>query len=290
MPEHGHHGHGGEMTPEQQKQMIEQQLNLSRNLGQIKYKIAVMSGKGGVGKSTVAANIAEAFQKEGFTTGILDADIHGPNIPKMLGVEDQDIMINEERHMMPVEAPSGLKVMSMAFMLDSIDTPIIWRGPQKTGSIKQLIADVAWGPLDVLIIDNPPGTGDEPLTVLQTIPDIDAVVMVTTPNVVSQEDVLKCVKMVEMLNVENIGLVENMAYYECPHCNEKLHIFGKGDGKAFADEMEITYLGDLPLTEKVSSSPNKGGVMVTIEPKSDVTKRFTEIVNEIQDDFFKKED
>ncbi len=290
MPEHGHHGHGGEMTPEQQKQMIEQQLNLSKNLGQIKYKIAVMSGKGGVGKSTVAANIAEAFQKEGFTTGILDADIHGPNIPKMLGVEDQDIMINEERHMMPVEAPSGLKVMSMAFMLDSIDTPIIWRGPQKTGSIKQLIADVAWGPLDVLIIDNPPGTGDEPLTVLQTIPDIDAVVMVTTPNVVSQEDVLKCVKMVEMLNVENIGLVENMAYYECPHCNEKLHIFGKGDGKDFADEMEITYLGDLPLTEKVSSSPNKGGVMVTIEPKSDVTKRFTEIVNEIQDDFFKKED
>jgi len=290
MPEHGHHGHGGEMTPEQQKQMIEQQLNLSRNLGQIKYKIAVMSGKGGVGKSTVAANIAEAFQKEGFTTGILDADIHGPNIPKMLGVEDQDIMINEERHMMPVEAPSGLKVMSMAFMLDSIDTPIIWRGPQKTGSIKQLIADVAWGPLDVLIIDNPPGTGDEPLTVLQIIPDIDAVVMVTTPNVVSQEDVLKCVKMVEMLNVENIGLVENMAYYECPHCNEKLHIFGKGDGKDFADEMEITYLGDLPLTEKVSSSPNKGGVMVTIEPKSDVTKRFTEIVNEIQDDFFKKED
>lgn len=290
MPEHGHHGHGGEMTPEQQKQMIEQQLNLSRNLGQIKYKIAVMSGKGGVGKSTVAANIAEAFQKEGFTTGILDADIHGPNIPKMLGVEDQDIMINEERHMMPVEAPSGLKVMSMAFMLDSIDTPIIWRGPQKTGSIKQLIADVAWGPLDVLIIDNPPGTGDEPLTVLQTIPDIDAVVMVTTPNVVSQEDVLKCVKMVEMLNVENIGLVENMAYYECPHCNEKLHIFGKGDGKDFADEIEITYLGDLPLTEKVSSSPNKGGVMVTIEPKSDVTKRFTEIVNEIQDDFFKKED
>lgn len=290
MPEHGHHGHGGEMTPEQQKQMIEQQLNLSRNLGQIKYKIAVMSGKGGVGKSTVAANIAEAFQKEGFTTGILDADIHGPNIPKMLGVEDQDIMINEERHMMPVEAPSGLKVMSMAFMLDSIDTPIIWRGPQKTGSIKQLIADVAWGPLDVLIIDNPPGTGDEPLTVLQTIPDIDAVVMVTTPNVVSQEDVLKCVKMVEMLNVENIGLVENMAYYECPHCNEKLHIFGKGDGKDFSDEMEITYLGDLPLTEKVSSSPNKGGVMVTIEPKSDVTKRFTEIVNEIQDDFFKKED
>ncbi len=290
MPEHGHHGHGGAMTPEQQKQMIEQELNLAKNLGQIKYKIAVMSGKGGVGKSTVAANLAETFQKEGFTTGILDADIHGPNIPKMLGVEDQEIMINEERHMMPVEAPSGLKVMSMAFMLDSIDTPIIWRGPQKTGSIKQLIADVAWGPLDVLIIDNPPGTGDEPLTVLQTIPDIDAVVMVTTPNVVSQEDVLKCVNMVEMLKVENIGLIENMAYYECPHCGEQLHIFGKGDGQDFADEMEINYLGDLPLTEKVSNSPDKGGVISTIDPKSDVTKRFAEIVKQIQDDFFKKEE
>lgn len=289
MPEHGHHGHGGEMTPEQQKQMIDNKLNLSRNLGQIKYKIAVMSGKGGVGKSTVAA-ILQKLSKRRIYYRNIGCRYSRSEHTKNVRCEDQDIMINEERHMMPVEAPSGLKVMSMAFMLDSIDTPIIWRGPQKTGSIKQLIADVAWGPLDVLIIDNPPGTGDEPLTVLQTIPDIDAVVMVTTPNVVSQEDVLKCVKMVEMLNVENIGLVENMAYYECPHCNEKLHIFGKGDGKDFADEMEITYLGDLPLTEKVSSSPNKGGVMVTIEPKSDVTKRFTEIVNEIQDDFLKKED
>ena len=236
-PHHGHghgHGHGGQMTPEQQKQMIEQEIKLSRNLGQIKYKIAVMSGKGGVGKSTVAANLAETFQKLGYSTGILDADIHGPNIPKMLGLEGEDLFINENRNMVPVEAPSGLKVMSMAFMLDSIDTPIIWRGPQKSGSIKQLIAEVEWGPLDVLIIDNPPGTGDEPLTVLQTIPNLDAVVMVTTPNVVSQEDVLKCVKMVNMLNVENIGLVENMAYYICPHCDEKLHIFGKGNGKAFA--------------------------------------------------------
>ena len=237
---HGHHGHGGDMTPEQQKQMIEQEIKLSRNLGQIKHKIAVMSGKGGVGKSTVAANLAETLQKLGFKTGILDADIHGPNIPKMLGLEGEELFINEDHAMIPVVAPSGLKVMSMAFMLDSIDTPIIWRGPQKTGSIKQLIADVAWGPLDFLIIDNPPGTGDEPLTVLQTITDIDSVIMVTTPNVVSQEDVLKCVKMVNMMNVDKIGLIENMAYYNCPHCGEKLHIFGEGDGKAFAEEMEIT--------------------------------------------------
>ena len=286
---HGHHGHGGEMTPEQQKQMIEQEIKLARNLGQIKYKIAVMSGKGGVGKSTVAANLAETFQKLGYSVGILDADIHGPNIPKMLGLEGEQLYVNQNHNMIPVEAPSGLKVMSMAFMLDSIDTPIIWRGPQKSGSIKQLIAEVEWGPLDFLFIDNPPGTGDEPLTVLQTIPNIDAVIMVTTPNVVSQEDVLKCVKMVNMLNVENIGLIENMAYYICPHCGEKLNVFGEGDGEAFSKEMEINYFGDLPLTEKVSDSPNQDGVVSTLDPDGEVSKRFVEIANEIKEAFLKEE-
>ena len=286
---HGHHGHGGEMTPEQQKQMIEQEIKLARNLGQIKYKIAVMSGKGGVGKSTVAANLAETFQKLGYSVGILDADIHGPNIPKMLGLEGEQLYVNQNHNMIPVEAPSGLKVMSMAFMLDSIDTPIIWRGPQKSGSIKQLIAEVEWGPLDFLFIDNPPGTGDEPLTVLQTIPNIDAVIMVTTPNVVSQEDVLKCVKMVNMLNVENIGLIENMAYYICPHCGEKLNVFGEGDGEAFSKEMEINYFGDLPLTEKVSDSPNQDGVVSTLDPDGEVSKRFVEIANAIKEAFLKEE-
>ncbi|MBE6490422.1 MAG: Mrp/NBP35 family ATP-binding protein [Methanobrevibacter sp.] len=323
MPEHGHghHGHGGQMTPEQQRQMIEQEIRLAKNLGQIKHKIVVMSGKGGVGKSTVAANIAETLQKLGFKTGILDADIHGPNIPKMLGLElygeafqnnqfeqfkaiteaglaSQDFKNDEEKlefieskkqeyshSMFPVVAPSGLKVMSMAFLLDSIDTPIIWRGPQKTGAIKQLISDCHWGSLDYLIIDNPPGTGDEPLTVLQTIPDADAVIMVTTPNVVSQEDVLKCVKMVQQMGIQKVGLIENMAYYICPHCDEKLHIFGKGNGEAFAEEMEITYLGDLPIEEKVSDSPNKDGVISTIEPDDEVSKRFVEIVGEIQKEF-----
>ncbi len=321
MAEHGHHGHGGQMTPEQQRQMIEQEIRLAKNLGQIKHKIVVMSGKGGVGKSTVAANIAETLQKLGYKTGILDADIHGPNIPKMLGLElygetfhnyqfeqfkqiteaglaSQEFKDDDEKlafieakkqeyshSMFPVTAPSGLKVMSMAFLLDSIDTPIIWRGPQKTGAIKQLISDSHWGELDYLIIDNPPGTGDEPLTVLQTIPDADAVIMVTTPNVVSQEDVLKCVKMVEQMGIQRIGLIENMAYYICPHCDEKLHIFGEGNGKAFAEEMEITYLGDLPIEEKVSDSPNQDGVIATISPDDAVSKRFVEIVEDIQKEF-----
>ena len=326
MPEHGHghHGHGGQMTPEQQKQMIEQELRLAKNLGQIKHKIVVMSGKGGVGKSTVAANIAETLQKLGFKTGILDADIHGPNIPKMLGVDlygenfsnyqfevfkqlTEDAMAKEtfendeekaefikskqeeyKHSMFPVTIPSGLKVMSMAFLLDSIDTPIIWRGPQKTGAIRQLISDAHWGELDYLIIDNPPGTGDEPLTVLQTIPDADAVIMVTTPNVVSQEDVLKCVKMVGMMNIDKIGLIENMAYYICPHCDEKLYIFGEGNGEKFAEEMEITYLGDLPIEEAVSQSPNKDAVISVLDPSDEVSKRFVEIVSEIQNEFIKE--
>ena len=324
MAEHGHHGHGGQMTPEQQRQMIEQEIRLAKNLGQIKHKIVVMSGKGGVGKSTVAANIAETLQKLGFKTGILDADIHGPNIPKMLGVElygesfsnyqfdvfrqlteeamAKETFENDEEKaefikskqaeyahsMFPVVLPSGLKVMSMAFLLDSIDTPIIWRGPQKTGAIKQLISDANWGELDYLIIDNPPGTGDEPLTVLQTIPDADAVIMVTTPNVVSQEDVLKCVKMVGMMNIDKIGLIENMAYYICPHCDEKLYIFGEGNGKAFAEEMEITYLGDLPIEEAVSQSPNKDAVISVLDPSDEVSKRFVEIVSDIQKEFIKE--
>ena len=326
MPEHGHghHGHGGQMTPEQQRQMIEQELRLAKNLGQIKHKLIVMSGKGGVGKSTVAANLAETLQKLGYKTGILDADIHGPNIPKMLGLEmygeafsenqfetfrqvteerlaDKTFESDEEKlayietikqefntTMFPVTLPSGLKVMSMAFLLESIDTPIIWRGPQKTGAIRQLISDCNWGELDYLIIDNPPGTGDEPLTVLQTIPDADAVIMVTTPNVVSQEDVLKCVKMVGMMNISKIGLIENMAYYICPHCDEKLHIFGEGNGKTFAEEMEITYLGDLPIEERVSNSPNEDGVIATIDPNDEVSKRFVEIVADIQKEFIEE--
>ena len=259
------------------------------------------------------------MQAMGYKTGILDADIHGPNVPKMLGIEmleeqfnqyqfdkfkqlveegldtslpedEQREYIDEKRKeyqhsIFPVETESGLKVMSMAFLIDSLDRPIIWRGPQKTGAIKQLISDAHWGKLDFLVIDNPPGTGDEPLTVLQSIPEADLVLMVTTPNVVSQEDVLKCVKMVEMMNIKNIGLIENMAYYICPHCDEKLHIFGEGNGKTFADEMEITYLGDLPIKESVAESPTKDATISVLDPDDEVSKRFVEIVEDIKKEF-----
>lgn len=285
MANHAHHH--GNMNPEQQKAMMEQEIRLMKNMNNIKYKIAVMSGKGGVGKSTVAANLATTFQKKGFKTGILDVDIHGPNIPKMLGLEGKVLDV-DKNELIPVQTEEGLEVLSMAFLLDAIDTPIIWRGPQKSGAIKQFMSDVRWGNLDVLIIDNPPGTGDEPLTVLQSLPGIDAVVMVTTPNSVSQEDVLKCVKMVKMLKVENIGLVENMAYFVCPDCGKKINIFGEDNMEKFAEFMEVKYLGDIPLTEQVSKSAENDGPITLKDEDSPVTKGFSEIVDKIDELFLNK--
>lgn len=286
MANHAHHH--GNMNPEQQKAMMEQEIRLMKNMNNIKYKIAVMSGKGGVGKSTVAVNLATTFQKKGFKTGILDVDIHGPNVPKMLGLEGKLLDVDKNQ-LIPVKTEEGIEVLSMAFLLDSLDTPIIWRGPQKSGAIKQFMSDVRWGNLDVLIIDNPPGTGDEPLTVLQSLPGIDAVVMVTTPNSVSQEDVLKCVKMVKMLKVENIGLVENMAYFVCPDCGKKIHIFGEDNMEEFADFMEIKYLGDIPLTEQVAKSSENDKPITLKDEDSPVTKGFSEIVDEIDGLFLNKD-
>ena len=269
---HGHHGNGN-MSEEEQKARIQQEINIANNMSHIKHKIVVMSGKGGVGKSTVAANLAETFNKMGYNTGILDVDIHGPNIPKLFGKEGEVLGIDEEK-ILPVMSEDGVAIMSMGFLLDSQDTPIIWRGPQKTGVIRQFISDVKWGNLDVLIIDNPPGTGDEPLTVLQTIPDVDAVVMVTTPNSLSQEDVLKCVTMTKKMKISNIGLIENMAYFICPHCEEKLNIFGESQGDKFAELMSIEFLGSIPLTEDVAKAVDNDTIISEKDEKHIVSKEF----------------
>ena len=284
---HGHHGNGN-MSEEEQKARIQQEINIANNMSHIKHKIVVMSGKGGVGKSTVAANLAETFNKMGYNTGILDVDIHGPNIPKLFGKEGEVLGIDEEK-ILPVMSEDGVAIMSMGFLLDSQDTPIIWRGPQKTGVIRQFISDVKWGNLDVLIIDNPPGTGDEPLTVLQTIPDVDAVVMVTTPNSLSQEDVLKCVTMTKKMKISNIGLIENMAYFICPHCDEKLNIFGESQGDNFAELMSIEFLGSIPLTEDVAKAVDNDTIISAKDEKHIVSKEFKSIVSKIEKSFLNKQ-
>ena len=284
------HGHGGNLSDEDKRAIMEQNINITRNLANIKYKIAVMSGKGGVGKSTVAVNLAQAFNAMGYKTAIYDVDIHGPNVPKMLGIENESIGVKGNK-LVPVETDDGMLVASMAFLIESNGSPIIWRGPQKTGAIKQLISDVAWGNIDVMIFDNPPGTGDEPLTVLQMIPNLDAAVMVTTPSSVSEEDVIKCVGMTRMLNIDNIGLVENMSYFECPHCSEKVNLFGDSKGEAFAKAMDVDYLGDLPFRTQVSESADKYEVpIVKAEPDSKAAQGFMEIAKKIESTYFKKDE
>ncbi len=284
------HEHGGNLSDEDKKAIMEQNINITRNLANIKYKIAVMSGKGGVGKSTVAVNLAQAFNAMGYKTAIYDVDIHGPNVPKMLGIEGESIGVKGNK-LVPVETDDGMLVASMAFLIESNGSPIIWRGPQKTGAIKQLISDVAWGNIDVMIFDNPPGTGDEPLTVLQMIPNLDAAVMVTTPSSVSEEDVVKCVGMTRMLNINNIGLIENMSYFECPHCNEKVNLFGDSKGKDFANAMDVDYLGDLPFRTQVSESADKYEVpIVKAEPESKAAEGFMKIAKKIESTYFKKDE
>ncbi len=283
------HEHGAGLSDEDRKAMLEQNINITRNLANIKYKVAVMSGKGGVGKSTVSVNLAQAFNAMGLKTAIFDVDIHGPNVPKMLGIEGEKMGVKGNK-LLPVETDDGILVASMAFLIENMGSPIIWRGPQKTGAIKQLISDVAWSNIDVMIFDNPPGTGDEPLTVLQTIPDLDAAVMVTTPSSVSEEDVIKCVTMTKMLNINNIGLVENMSYFECPNCNEKFNIFGDSKGLDFANAMDVKYLGDLPFRTEVSESADKYDTpIVKSDPESGAAKAFVKIAEKIQEEYFNKD-
>lgn len=279
---------GCESCNESEKKVKKDICNLK--FGTIKNVIAVISGKGGVGKSTVAVNLAQAFNAMGYKTAIYDVDIHGPNVPKMLGIENESIGVKGNK-LVPVETDDGMLVASMAFLIESNGSPIIWRGPQKTGAIKQLISDVAWGNIDVMIFDNPPGTGDEPLTVLQMIPNLDAAVMVTTPSSVSEEDVIKCVGMTRMLNIDNIGLVENMSYFECPHCSEKVNLFGDSKGEAFAKAMDVDYLGDLPFRTQVSESADKYEVpIVKAEPDSKAAQGFMEIAKKIESTYFKKDE
>ncbi len=267
---------------------MQQDVNIVRRMGKIKHIIAVMSGKGGVGKSTVSVNIAAAFAKKGYKTGIMDADIHGPNVPKMFGVEGKSLKFDEEG-IIPIETENGIKVMSIGFLLSSQDLPVIWRGPAQTGAIKQFLGEIVWGDLDVLIIDNPPGTGDIPLTILQTIPSLDGVVIVTTPQSVVQEDVEKSVNLVKSLNVPIIGIIENMSGFICPECKNEIFIFGKDGGIKIAEEMDIPFLGKLPLDIKTAAASDIGNPIVTKEPESEITKKLSDIVNKIENTIQKKE-
>jgi ATP-binding protein involved in chromosome partitioning len=250
------------------------------NLRGVKNKIMVMSGKGGVGKSTVAANLAAALAQRGLKVGLLDSDIHGPTIPKMFGIEDEKPEV-EESGLIPINVSSNLKVMSIGFFLDNKDTPIIWRGPAKMGAIKQFLEEVSWGKLDFLIIDLPPGTGDEPLSIAQLIPDCDGAVVVTTPQDVALVSVRKSINFVNTLKIPVIGLVENMSGIICPHCNEKIEVFGSGGVAKAASDFGIPVLGTLPIEPDIAAKGDSGNVFADVEGKSEWHKNFNNIVDAV---------
>ena len=243
----------------------------------VKNTIAVASGKGGVGKSTVAVNLAVALAKDGASVGLIDADIYGPSIPLMLGVKEQPKMIGEDPNnvkLLPLER-YGVKLMSIGFLIDD-NTPVIWRGPMASGAIKQFMSDVLWGELDYLIFDLPPGTGDIQLTLVQTIPLTGAVV-VTTPQDVALIDARKAIKMFERVNVTILGLVENMSYFIAPDTGKRYDIFGSGGGRKAAEEMGIPFLGEIPINPLIREGGDNGKPIVIADPDCEETKKIMEI-------------
>lgn len=243
----------------------------------VKNTIAVASGKGGVGKSTVAVNLAVALAKDGASVGLIDADIYGPSIPLMLGVKEQPKMIGDDPNnvkLIPLES-YGVKLMSIGFLIDD-NTPVIWRGPMASGAIKQFMSDVIWGDLDYLIFDLPPGTGDIQLTLVQTIP-LTGAVIVTTPQDVALIDARKALRMFQRVNVTVLGLIENMSYFIAPDTGKRYEIFGNGGGKRAAEEMGIPFLGDIPINPLIREGGDTGKPIVVADPDCEESRKIMEI-------------
>jgi len=257
------------------------------NLASVKHKIVVMSGKGGVGKSTVAVNLAVALARKGRKVGLLDADIHGPSVPKLLGVPNLPLSVNEVGHIVPMNVPPGLKVISIAFLVGDRDAPVIWRGPVKMGAIRQFLEEVEWGRLDYLIVDLPPGTGDEPLSIAQLIPSPDGAVIVTTPQDVALLSVRKSINFAKAVKLHVIGIVENMAGLVCPHCGKEIEVFGDGGPEKAAKDMAVPLLGSLPLSPEIARSGDDGRPFAA-SANNGVARTFEEIADRIMNSIEKK--
>jgi ATP-binding protein involved in chromosome partitioning len=252
---------------------------VAKALEKIQNRVLVFSGKGGVGKSTVAANLAVALAHKQKKVGLLDVDIHGPNLAKMLGVENSKLEISAEGAK-PVPVNPCLSLISMAFLLHDPNLPVIWRGPMKMKAIQQFLGDVLWGKLDWLVIDSPPGTGDEPLTVAQLIPATGAVI-VTTPQEVSIMDSRKAVAFAKKLDLKIHGIIENMSGMACPHCGENILLFKQGGGEKAAAELGVPFLGRIPLEPDIVKWGDEGKSFLDQNPDSKASRAFLEIVDKI---------
>jgi Mrp family chromosome partitioning ATPase len=246
----------------------------------VQHVIMVLSGKGGVGKSTVSVNLAYALSAHGKKVGLLDLDMHGPNIPKMLGIEDHKLAVMGER-IEPVHVTGMLSVISMAFLLPDPNTPIIWRGPMKMAAIQQFLGEVNWGPLDYLVVDLPPGTGDEALTIAQLAPNVRGAVIVTTPQDVATLDARKSAKFIEKLGLPVIGVIENMSGMLCPHCGGEIDLFGKGGGKKIAEELHVPFLGSIPLDIEMRKAGDEGRPFIIRRGDSPTWKSVDKVMEEL---------
>ena len=264
--------------------MDDRERRIKVRMSKVKHKVAVISGKGGVGKTMVTVNLAVAYAKNGREgrVGILDADIHGPCVPKMLGVKGRMLQAGPPG-IFPAVGPLGIKVVSMDFLLPSQETPVIWRGPLKMAAIRQFLSDIIWGELDLLLIDLPPGTGDEPLSVMQLLPEMDGVVIVTIPSEVSQDVVKKAVTFARQLNVPVIGIIENMSGFVCPKCGAEINIFSVGGGEKISSDLNIPFLGRVPLDPKICEDSDKGLPFIIEHADSPAAKAFVEIVEKIEE-------
>ncbi|MHA1299923.1 MAG: Mrp/NBP35 family ATP-binding protein [Candidatus Helarchaeota archaeon] len=271
------------MKEEQKKRIEMEDRAIEKKLKPIKHKIVIMSGKGGVGKTSVAVNLALSLALNGFRVGLLDVDITGPNVPKMLGKNISLPPSNaSEKGITPVLGPLNMKIMSMGFLLQDPDTPVIWRGPLKMGAIRQFITDVNWGELDFLIVDNPPGTSDEPLSVLQHIKGAH-VIIVTTPQEVALLDSRKAVNMAKQMGVDVLGILENMSGLTCPKCGEKIYLFGKGGGEKAAKDLNVPYLGAIPIDPQIREDEDKGEPFIVKHADSEAAKAFDAVVKKIKE-------
>jgi len=255
---------------------------IHNRMSKIKHKILVISGKGGVGKSTISTNLAYGFSKIGQNSGLLDVDIHGPSIGRMTGIEGLPLAVNEDKSIEPI-IKDGVRIITMASLLQSSDQPVIWRGPLKMKAIQQFLGDINWSDLDWLVIDSPPGTGDEPLSVCQLLPDLDGSIIVSTPQEVALLDARKTVKFSQALGVKVLGIVENMSGFVCPHCGQRTDIFKSGGGEKAAKEFNIPFLGRIPIEPAIMESGEQGKPYVVENPDSESAKELMSIAKKITD-------
>lgn len=265
--------------PDRTKQIQEQDKRIDETLKKIKHRIVIFSGKGGVGKTTVAVNLAYTLVKQHRQVGLLDADITGPNVPKMVGAELSPVVDERSRQIIP-QIKEGLRVISIAPMIPN-DQPVIWRGPLRSGAITQFLSDVVWGDLDFLLADLPPGTGDEVLTTAQKMLPQMAIV-VTTPQEVSLIDCRRAVNMAKKLNIPIIGVVENMAGLICPHCDKEIDVFGTGGGENMARQMGTEFLGRIPMELETRRAGDSGTPVVLNNPESKTSEAFTHIAKRVE--------